>query len=277
MKQYKKWWIIAFKSARTLRIQNLTITSGAPVQYVPALECISMSALPHLSTLDLSNVAFDKASTATAIPDALYFTFALNMLILSSMSFSFLSHFFRYSFLGDLYNIRLEACGTAPEGQTDTSIYTHLPTTFSLTLQNLTHPRHLIELLRTWNGRRLNLVSCPGFDDSVLEMMQDPLDPTTTLFGCSHLSALYLSNCTNFTPAALTKLLHARNGTSEIHVDDGAVAAFTTGPAVGVGDGGVIELITVTGNAPILTDGKRRYFEKINAIHWKSGAVEAET
>jgi len=72
-------------------------------------------------------------------------------------------------------------------------------------------------------------------------------------------------------------LLHARNGTSEIHVVDGAVAAFTTGPAVGVGDGGVIELITVTGNAPILTDGKRRYFEKINAIHWKSGAVEAET
>jgi len=72
MKQYKKWWITAFKSARTLRIQNLTITSGAPVQYVPALECISMSALPHLSTLDLSNVAFDKASTATAIPDALH-------------------------------------------------------------------------------------------------------------------------------------------------------------------------------------------------------------
>lgn len=279
MKGHKTWWINAFKSVRTLRIQNLTATSGAPVQYVPALECISMSALPYLSTLVLSNVAFDNAPTARVNPGVPYYTFALNMLILSSMSFSFLSHFFQYSFLGDLYNIRLEACGTTQEDQTNTHIYTPLPTTFSLTLQNLSHPRHLIELLRTWNGRRLNLVSCPGFDDSVLEMMQEPLDSTTTLFGCPHLSVLYLSDCTNFTPAGLINMLYARNGTCEFDADNEVASAPATGPVIGgtgAGDGGVIELVTVTGNAPTLTNSERRDFEKINVIHWKSGSVEGD-
>lgn len=276
MKGHKAWWMNAFKSVRTLRIQNLTATSGAPVQYVPALECISMSALPQLSTLVLSNVAFDNTPAASVTPDGLYYTFALNMLILSSMSFSFLSHFFQYSFLGDLYNVRLEACGTAQEDQS-THIYTPLPSTFSLTLQNLTHSRHVIELLRTWNGRRLNLVSCPGFDDSVLEMMQEPLDSTTTLFGCPHLSVLYLSDCTNFTPAGLINLLYARNGTCEFDAGDQVDSALATAPVfgwTGTGDGGVIELVTVTGNAPTLTDSERRDFEKIKVIHWKSGSVE---
>ena len=74
-------------------------------------------------------------------------------------------------------------------------------------------------------------------------------------------------------------MLYARNGTCEFDADNEVASAPATGPVIGgtgAGDGGVIELVTVTGNAPTLTNSERRDFEKINVIHWKSGSVEGD-
>jgi hypothetical protein len=330
LKDYRVWWGKAFKPTKTLIIRNLTTSAGAPaVPFTQALECLAVGVLSNLSALVLSNVSFDPSSiSATTAPPPNY-AFTLNMLVLSRTPFSFLPHFFRYTFLGDLYTICIESCtfsepdvaGNPISLSPSSTPTTTIPNTFSLTLKDISQPYHLISLLRTWNGRRLKIISCPGFDDTVLEMMRSPLyssslsssQPSSSSsssplllpnddnpdhaaiyaskLGCPNLSVLYLSHCTNFTPSALRTLIATRNLSPEPELsDDTTTTNTTTTTAVAGGGGGahnnnnaglpntgIIELVTVTGDAPPLSDEERTEFASSDIVLWKAGIEEGGT
>ncbi|KAF9453394.1 hypothetical protein P691DRAFT_801213 [Macrolepiota fuliginosa MF-IS2] len=294
---HPEWWSSAFTPLRYLIIRNLTHDT---LPFGSALVCLNIQVLPFLRTLSLSNVSFD-----TTGPPCNH-TLSLHMLILTQTSSPFLSHFFRYTFLGDLYSIRIESCTFPPDTATtvddknsDINL-TAIPIAFSLTLCNITNPSHLITLLRPWVGRRLTLESCPGLDDSVLAMMCSPLHPTPPTaiascsataepenataqpapsdqtdtpyhdiytthtipaqFGCPNLSTLYLNNCTNFTPDGIKHLIQVRNEVPD--VDAGAVPT------------GAIQLITVIGPAPKISQAEKEYFDEQEIVKWDSEVID---
>lgn len=257
---HAKWWGASFNTLKSLIIRNLETD---PLPFTSALASLCVRVLSDLRLLTLSNVSFDTSlDTTTTLP---IYPFALQMLILSQTSFPFLAHFFRYTFLGDLYTIRIESCAFPPDSTTLITI----PNTFSLTLKNITHPSHFISLLRTWGGRRLYIDTCPGFDNSILEMMSSPLRASTsndshalitpTTFACPNLSILHLTNCTNFTPSAITSLIDTRNNPDNL--DLGAVVMT-----------GVMELVTITGDTPEISEAEKNHFDEGAIVRWGSNS-----
>ncbi|KAG6811266.1 hypothetical protein H0H92_008259 [Tricholoma furcatifolium] len=96
------------------------------------------------------------------------------------------------------------------------------PSVYFLDLCDIDYPDStgdLRDMLRFWEGRKLRVTNCPGFDDSVIKLFSEPI-PTatpgkTSLRGL--LSTLSIIQCHGFSIAALRKMIDARNAYAAAH------------------------------------------------------------
>lgn len=79
-------------------------------------------------------------------------------------------------------------------------------------------------------------------------------------FGCPNLSVLYLTDCTNFTPEGIKRLVQVRNQFNGI--DTGAIIPT-----------GVIELVTVIGHGPNITEAEKGHFDEQQVVKWEADST----
>jgi hypothetical protein len=77
-----------------------------------------------------------------------------------------------------------------------------------LTLRDIEAHEDLAPLLRCWLGEYLYVENCPGFNDAILDMMATV---EAEQFSCApRMAHLDISDCPNFSAAALRRLVTAR-------------------------------------------------------------------
>lgn len=130
-----------------------------------------------------------------------------------------------------------------------------VPSTESLTLEDIGQDDDLTICLRKWSGSVLTLSRCPGFDDRVLNMMGDPDVLEDFDNSPNSLVKLTLIDCPNFSIEALKGMLEGRN-------EDVEDVLKYYGPPV-------IEGIKVCGKGPFLSSEDVGWFkEKLRYLDW---------
>ncbi|KAF8060660.1 hypothetical protein FPV67DRAFT_301938 [Lyophyllum atratum] len=79
-----------------------------------------------------------------------------------------------------------------------------------LTLVDIGVDQPIAQVLSTWNGHTVTFEDCPAFDDVFLGMMGGEERPDDEEFGCPNVQDLTISNCPNFSPSLLRKMMEAR-------------------------------------------------------------------
>jgi hypothetical protein len=77
-----------------------------------------------------------------------------------------------------------------------------------LTLRDIEADEDFVPLLRCWAGEDLTVENCPGFNDTVLHLMGTVV--AGTYFCAPRMIQLIITNCPNFSAAALKRFVSAR-------------------------------------------------------------------
>ena len=158
--------------------------------------------MPNLRGLDFNDLVLCPSSfppAADMLPDPSHLQLQ-NIRCFESISAIF-------EILGDTPNITIKHCAIGNPG----------PFNYDgeLTLRDMDGDQDLIPILRAWRGCILNVVNCPSFDDTVLDMMNDNDEPYEigTYSTCAkYAHSLYIRDCLNFSAGALRRFVTNRSG-----------------------------------------------------------------
>jgi hypothetical protein len=103
-------------------------------------------------------------------------------------------------------------------------------------------------LIRLFDGYHLRITRCPSFNDSILSMMTGP-GGNYRLGWTRHLRTIILTDCPNFSIAALRRLVESR---AHLPFDDGLAQMIDA----------QIDMVFLFGNVPSISEADGAWFEE---------------
>jgi hypothetical protein len=123
-------------------------------------------------------------------------------------------------------------------------------TCHTLNLEGVHDNEHLYSLLRRWNSYTVSFRNCPGFNDAVLETVDEN---STHISSVERFENIILIGCSNFSIQALKRMVELRNPTIEIDYTDLDWMGHVEGPE--------LQSVVVHGYGSELSAADRQWFE----------------
>lgn len=90
-----------------------------------------------------------------------------------------------------------------------------MPAAHDFILDNIGIDQHIGNFISTWEGVKLHVTKCPGFDDDMLRMMTNLDADNPSFYTYGDMKRLYISRCNNFSITALKQLVRSRNNSAQ--------------------------------------------------------------
>jgi hypothetical protein len=210
-------WMVRCPSVCDLAISHYTPLSGELFSSYDFM--LPIIALPSLGTLRINDVALypSPSSVEGTLP-----------LTLDGQGIQF-SHIHDFkpiasilNLLPDNIDIALTRCATGHPRR-------YFNREGRLTLRDIEADQDLVPLLHCWAGEDLHVINCPGFNDAVLDLMATVVAGE---YSCApYMGALIITDCPNFSAAALRQLVIARLQVDEGRIYPGIVGVRISGQA----------------------------------------------
>ncbi|KIJ63469.1 hypothetical protein HYDPIDRAFT_168323 [Hydnomerulius pinastri MD-312] len=135
-----------------------------------------------------------------------------------------------------------------------------------LLLEDISEEWDLDRPFRDITTAELVVVDCPGFNDSVLDLLADA-GLTNDAFMSKSLWIVYITGCTNFSVRSLYRMVHARRLAAEQNPgwDGTEYSLFLMGESDGMT---AISVLTVENGPPISDSYRRRFEQLVASFHW---------